>query len=276
MPSKAGSSPARRRSTSRSSEMTRPSRRGRRAIGAETVAASMESSTAHGCPARAGYCSHRQKRGPPWPGWEVIPPSAQLQSPAGVYTNMKLLMTLAAAAALTAAVPVFADTSSSSSTPSAQQQCRTERGQMGKATFAQTYGTNANRSNAFGKCVAKRNAATDNNEQQAHTNASQQCRTEQAGDPAAFTTKYGTGPKGRDAFGKCVSQKAKTLTNEATKQDIAADVSASKQCRTERASDPAAFKTKYGTNHNKSNAFGKCVSQKAKAQEDAQSNSSSS
>lgn len=36
-------------------------------------------------------------------------------------------------------------------------------------------------------------------------------------------------------------------------------------CRAERSADPAAFKTKYGTNHNKSNAFGKCVSMHAKA-----------
>lgn len=36
-------------------------------------------------------------------------------------------------------------------------------------------------------------------------------------------------------------------------------------CRAERAADPAAFRTKYGTNRNKANAFGKCVSQHAKA-----------
>lgn len=36
-------------------------------------------------------------------------------------------------------------------------------------------------------------------------------------------------------------------------------------CKAERKLDPAAFKAHYGTNHNKSNAFGKCVSAKAKA-----------
>jgi Ni/Co efflux regulator RcnB len=37
---------------------------------------------------------------------------------------------------------------------------------------------------------------------------------------------------------------------------------AAKDCRAEKNQDPAAFKEKYGTNENKSNAFGKCVSRK--------------
>src|SRR5258705_308455 len=37
------------------------------------------------------------------------------------------------------------------------------------------------------------------------------------------------------------------------------------QCRAERAQDAQAFKDKYGTNSNKSNAFGQCVSQQARA-----------
>jgi len=40
-----------------------------------------------------------------------------------------------------------------------------------------------------------------------------------------------------------------------------------KTCKAERTQDPDAFKAKYGTNKNKSNAFGKCVSQHAKTQE---------
>ena len=45
-------------------------------------------------------------------------------------------------------------------------------------------------------------------------------------------------------------------------------MSAAKACATERggtAASRAAFTQKYGTNKNKNNAFGKCVSQKAKA-----------
>ena len=43
---------------------------------------------------------------------------------------------------------------------------------------------------------------------------------------------------------------------------------AAQECREERGSTQAeldAFRAKYGTNHNKRNAFGKCVSQHARA-----------
>ena len=43
-----------------------------------------------------------------------------------------------------------------------------------------------------------------------------------------------------------------------------ADKNAAKSCKAERALDPAAFKTKYGTNANDSNALGKCVSKLSK------------
>ncbi|HEX6945314.1 MAG TPA: hypothetical protein VF196_03910, partial [Casimicrobiaceae bacterium] len=127
---------------------------------------------------------------------------------------------------------------------------------------------NKNRSNAFGKCVSKRTAKTDDAAADAHTNASKDCDTEEAADPAAFKAKYGTGKNGSNAYGKCVSGKAKAQTNETVDQEVKADISAAKSCKDERKADPAAFKSKYGTNHNKSNAFGKCVSAKAKAQQD--------
>lgn len=43
-----------------------------------------------------------------------------------------------------------------------------------------------------------------------------------------------------------------------------ADKNAAKSCKAERALNPEAFKTKYGTNANKANAFGKCVSKLSK------------
>ena len=46
------------------------------------------------------------------------------------------------------------------------------------------------------------------------------------------------------------------------KQETQSATNAAKDCHTEKNQDPAAFKQKYGTNKNKSNAFGKCVSQK--------------
>lgn len=50
----------------------------------------------------------------------------------------------------------------------------------------------------------------------------------------------------------------------AAQAQSAAD-SAAKECKAERERiGVQAFKTKYGTNHNKANAFGKCVSSKSK------------
>ena len=42
-------------------------------------------------------------------------------------------------------------------------------------------------------------------------------------------------------------------------------MNAAKACKAERTTDPDAFREKYGTNRNKRNAFGKCVSTHAKA-----------
>ena len=88
---------------------------------------------------------------------------------------------------------------------SAQQQCAAERTAMGSDAFKALYGTNGNKSNAFGKCVSKRAQANE----QSQSNAAAQCRTERAADPAAFKAKYGTGPNKANAFGKCVSGKVK-------------------------------------------------------------------
>ena len=45
-------------------------------------------------------------------------------------------------------------------------------------------------------------------------------------------------------------------------------MNAAETCKTERDANADAFKEKYGTNKSKSNAFGKCVSALAKAQND--------
>ena len=83
--------------------------------------------------------------------------------------------------------------------------------------------------------------------------------------PGGLQEKYGTGKHGANAHGKCVSQKAKSKTADEVDDEVKADVHAAKACKTERKADPAAF-AKYGSNKNKRNAFGKCVSKQAKAQ----------
>jgi hypothetical protein len=176
---------------------------------------------------------------------------------------MRKLIIGAALAALAVPAVSFAQSSTTtSSTPSADSQCLQQRNAIGKTAFADLYGTNATKSNSYGKCVSARAKANS----QAKSDAVKTCTTEQAADATAFKAKYGTGKNGNNAYGKCVSAKAKTQS--ATEQK--AIISAAKSCKAERTSDPAAFKAKYGTNANKSNAYGKCVSAKAKAQQDAQ------
>lgn len=169
---------------------------------------------------------------------------------------MRKLIFLAVTALLALpALAVAGSPPSPASQAAAVKQCTTERN-ANPAAFKLTYGTLPNRSNAFGKCVSK---LAQQNEQE-HANAAAQCRTERSADPAAFATNYGTGPKHRNAFGNCVSKKAKA----AAAARVEATINAAKACWTERKADPAAFKANWGTNANKSNAFGKCVSTKVK------------
>jgi len=103
-------------------------------------------------------------------------------------------------------------------------------------------------------------------------NAAKECKAERGSTDAtreAFRAKYG---KKGNGIGKCVSQKAKENKAEADAEDAAeadARKNAAKQCDEERGDSDAsraAFAEKYGTNASKRNAFGKCVSQKAKEQ----------
>ncbi|MEO8687725.1 MAG: hypothetical protein ABI611_05850 [Solirubrobacteraceae bacterium] len=183
---------------------------------------------------------------------------------------MKTVTTLSLIGALALSTTAFADDSTPSpdpTTPSASKQCRSERSAMGLKRFRMTYGTNKTRRNAFGKCVSKRTHATTKAATEAKQNAAKDCKAEKAADPAAFTAKYGTGKHGANAFGKCVSQLAKSRTTGAVDDEVKADVKAAKACKTERKTDPAAFSAKYGTSRNKRNAFGKCVSRHSTAQQ---------
>jgi hypothetical protein len=169
---------------------------------------------------------------------------------------MRKLIFLAVTAFLALpALAVAGSPPSPASQAAAVKQCTTERN-ANPAAFKLLYGTLPNRSNAFGKCVSK---LAQQNEQE-HSNAAAQCRTERSSDSTAFATTYGTGSKHRNAFGNCVSKKAKA----AAAARVEATLNAAKSCWTERKADLAAFKTRYGTNANKSNAFGKCVSGKVK------------
>lgn len=160
----------------------------------------------------------------------------------------------------------------SDDTRNAAQECRFERGGTAatREAFEAKYRT-------FGKCVSAKARDEARERDDAHDGASQACRTERGTTKesrAAFEAKYGTNKNKRNAMGKCVSQAAKAAEQQADEADrkAAADrKSAAKQCASERGDSEAsraAFAQKYGTNANKSNAFGKCVSRLAKAQQD--------
>ncbi len=152
----------------------------------------------------------------------------------------------------------------------AAKECRAERGTSAatREAFRVRYGTNKNGRNAFGKCVSRRSKAESRQRRAAGRNAAKACKAERAElGEAAFAAKYGSGKKGKNALGKCVSQTAKAKKAASDERDahaIAKRKSAVKTCAAERKDDPAEFRAKYGTNRNKRNAFGKCVSAGAK------------
>jgi hypothetical protein len=185
---------------------------------------------------------------------------------------MRKIAVLCAAGALV--VPSAALAHDSALHASAVHSCKQQRTAMGVQAFKDLYGTNHNKSNALGKCVSQEAKAQKSANAHAQATAPAKCRAERAADPAAFKQKYGTNKNKTDAFGRCVSQTAKADAKQAIHEHDQSIVNAAKACKAERAADPAAFKQKYGTNKNKSNAFGKCVSQKAKANHGSDTNQS--
>jgi hypothetical protein len=178
------------------------------------------------------------------------------------------LKTLIAACLVAAALPVtaLADPAESSDKANGARVCHGLKTTLGEATFKATYGTNADKSNAMGKCVSAWTQAQHQNRHAAET----ACAAEQA-DPnfatahggKTFAQFYGVGKKGANALQRCIQAKLQSAT--AAQQQ--ATTKAAKACKAERTTlGDAAFKANHGTNADKSNAFGKCVSKLAKAQ----------
>ena len=85
---------------------------------------------------------------------------------------------------------------------------------------------------------------------------SQQCKAQrrQMG-MAAFRLLYAPGKSPKAAMDACLGKQSQSSSTNAK--------NAAKACKAERDADPQAFATNYGTNANKRNAFGKCVSKLA-------------
>jgi hypothetical protein len=149
-------------------------------------------------------------------------------------------------------------------TRAAIAQCKSERGKT-KATreaFKTKY-------HSMSRCVRQKAAEEAAEEDAAQKNAAKECKAERAEIGAqAFAEKYGTNKNGKNAHGKCVSAKAKAKKAEMDAADEQAATefkNAAKECDSERTTmGDEAFAAKYGTNKNGKNAYGKCVSSKAR------------
>ena len=156
----------------------------------------------------------------------------------------------------------------------AAQECRAERGNSAasREAFRMRYGTNKNKRNAFGKCVSRRANDEERERRNASKNAAQECKDERAANPQAFAVKYGTNANYNNAFGKCVSSKAKAKKDAADAKDeeqAEKRKNAARECKSERNSiGREAFAREHGTSRNKRDAFGKCVSKRARAARD--------
>ena len=153
----------------------------------------------------------------------------------------------------------------------AAKECKAERGTAAatREAFALKYGTNHHRRNALGKCVSGKSREEESQREHAADKAVKQCKAERDSlGVQAFQEKYGTSKNKHNAFGKCVSQRAKEnkeAADEKDRQRAAAFRSAAKKCAAERKLGRSEFADKYGTNRNKRNAFGKCVSKLARS-----------
>jgi hypothetical protein len=147
----------------------------------------------------------------------------------------------------------------------ASQACVAEKKAMGNKAFKALYGKRAMQT-----CKGKQSKSA----KAKVANAAQTCKAEQADpnfaathDGKTFDEVYGANKNQKNAFGKCVSAKVQ----EAQAEQAEKVRNAAQTCRAER-SDPnfaathdgKSFTDFYGTNKNKKNAFGKCVSLTAK------------
>jgi hypothetical protein len=170
----------------------------------------------------------------------------------------RLLIILSALALLAMPAAAAAAKPSKADKREAQKECRAERDASAEA-FNDTYRN-------FGACVSQKAREAKAERKQAKANAARECRAEREADREAFEEEHGTNANNSNAFGKCVSKKAKAKRAEQDAEDaeqVQEIENAAQECKAERAADRKAFEEEYGTNANNRNAFGKCVSQKA-------------
>ncbi len=98
----------------------------------------------------------------------------------------------------------------------AARECRALKKAMGTDNFRDAFGTNKNKHNAFGKCVSRKSREEAKERRSAKRNAAKDCKAERddpnfasTHDGKSFDEFYGTNENDENAFGKCVSGKAR-------------------------------------------------------------------
>lgn len=122
----------------------------------------------------------------------------------------------------------------------AARECRADRAAMGAEQFRVEHGS-------LGRCIRANVRADRRADRAARRQAVRDCRDQ--------------GLRGRE-LAQCVRGEVREAEAE-QRQDARERRNAARECRAERdAMGEEEFRRQYGTNHNKRNAFGKCVSSK--------------
>lgn len=186
-------------------------------------------------------------------------------------TKTLLILALLAGLAVPAGVAAKPDKSYERA---AKQQCKSERGRS-KATreaFRARYESSS-------RCIRRKTAEEHAESDAANKSAAKECKAERDDSRFAelhkgrtFEEFYGTNENLKNAYGKCVSSKAKAHKDDMDAED--ADTAqkrknAAKTCAAERGEmGTEAFAAEYGTNPNRRNAFGRCVSKRGRESDD--------
>jgi hypothetical protein len=149
----------------------------------------------------------------------------------------------------------------------ARQQCKAQQGNTRSSheAFRAKY-------RSLDRCERRKAAEDEAEGEAAHKNAARECKAERE-DPdfvkdhgETFDEFYGTNKNVKNAYGKCVSSKAKAHKRQMDakdKEEAQEFKNAAKECAAERGKlGVEVFAIEYGTNENRRNAFGKCVSEK--------------
>jgi hypothetical protein len=153
------------------------------------------------------------------------------------------------------------------------EHCKAARGEPAGSASRRTFGEDRGERGERGECRSERRKPKrlrKRLKEEVFTDAVKECRAEFVADPTAFEEKYGskTAEVSREDGEGRRSHPFRTCVKLKFKEAIAAlresFENAAKECKAERAEDRAAFRVKYGTNRNRRNALGKCVSRHVK------------